>query len=106
MKRKLLKTVLTLVVILIILLNVSYTRQNRLMERKAALPIYLLVRSPRNLKKEESSQSLQRLLLMLQKSLDSVQVQVDKANKENKSGFHYEMLVMELSVSLGEFSKI
>lgn len=96
MNNKILKIVVTLVVTVAILINISCTDQShRLKERKTALPIYLRVGSSylsRNHKKEESSQSLHRLLLMLQKSLDSVQV--------------HEMPTMELSVGLGEFSKI
>ena len=95
------KTVVTLVGILTILLNISCTAQShRLKERKAALPIYLRVLSFRNFKKEELIKSLHRMLRMLQKSLDRIQVQVDRVNNENKSGFFYEMPIMELPVIL------
>ena len=104
--KKVFKTAVIILVIVVFITNICCVQQNRMAEKKAAMPVYLGVRSFRNLKKEESRQSLQRLLRMLQKSLGSVQVRVDKANKENKSGFHYEMPIMELPVSLGEFSKI
>ncbi|MCK5023308.1 MAG: hypothetical protein KAS04_03990 [Candidatus Aenigmarchaeota archaeon] len=98
------KTVVTVAVILTILLNIYSNRQNRLQERKAGMPIYLRVRSSslsRNRKIEESSQSLHRLLRMLQKSLNSVQAQVERVNKENKSGFLYEMLATTIGTHDG-----
>ncbi|MGD2091869.1 MAG: hypothetical protein PVH61_37195 [Candidatus Aminicenantes bacterium] len=100
------KTAVIILVIVVFITNICCVQQNRMAERKAATPVYFRVRSAPNRKKEESIQSLHRLLRMLQNSMGSVQVRVDKANKENKSGFHYEMPKMELPVSLGEFSKL
>lgn len=95
MKKRIFSKLVTLAVTVAILLNISFSLQSHILnESKAAMPIYLRYRHssyPRNRKKEESRQSLHRLIRLLQKSLSSVQMQVDKPNRENKSGYLSEM---------------